>query len=92
MRALDVLELDPDADFEGIRAAWRRLAKENHPDIRPGDTEAAKRFQAIQAAYEVLRTAEERRTWKKLFLGKTRLETPVYKRLALVVKLRREAT
>ncbi|KAI1692547.1 dnaJ domain-containing protein [Ditylenchus destructor] len=38
----------PFADFEGIRAAWRRLARINHPDIRPGDTEAAKRFQAIQ--------------------------------------------
>lgn len=64
MRALDVLELDPDADFEGVRTAWRRLAKENHPDIRPGDAEAAKRFHAIQTAYEVLRAAEERRQWR----------------------------
>jgi DnaJ-class molecular chaperone len=44
--------------------AWRRLAKSNHPDVKPGDADAAKRFQAIQAAYEVLKTAEERRTWK----------------------------
>ena len=64
MRALDVLELDPDADFEGVRAAWRRLAKANHPDTRPNDQEAADRFRAIQAAYEVLRTAEERREWR----------------------------
>ena len=40
------------------------LAKENHPDVKPGDTQAAARFQTIQAAYEVLRAAEERRTWK----------------------------
>lgn len=61
MRALDVLELDADAGFEDIRAAWRRLAKANHPDLKPGDAEAAARFQAVQAAYDVLRRAEERR-------------------------------
>jgi hypothetical protein len=64
MRALDVLELEPDADFEAIRRAWRSLAKENHPDVRPGDAEAAKRFQAGQAAYDVLRAAEEAKTWR----------------------------
>ncbi len=63
MRALDLLELESDADFEAVKKNWRRLAKESHPDIKPGDAEAAARFQAIQAAYEVLRTAEERRTW-----------------------------
>jgi hypothetical protein len=63
MRALEVLGLDPDAEFEAIRTAWRRLAKESHPDVRPGDAEAAKRFQAVQTAYEVLRAAEERREW-----------------------------
>ncbi|MGE0776389.1 MAG: J domain-containing protein [Sphingomonadaceae bacterium] len=61
MRALDVLDLETDASFEEIKTTWRRLAKANHPDLKPGDTEAAKRFQAVQAAYEVLRTAEERR-------------------------------
>jgi hypothetical protein len=61
MRALEMLELESDADFEDIRAAYRRLAKTHHPDLKPGDAEAAARFQAIQAAYEVLRKAEERR-------------------------------
>ena len=64
MHALAVLELDPDAEFADVRAAWRRLAKENHPDLRPGDAEAAARFQAIQAAYEVLRVAEEAKEWR----------------------------
>ncbi|MEH3037246.1 MAG: DnaJ domain-containing protein [Sphingomonas adhaesiva] len=64
MRALDVLELEVDATFDEVKLAWRRLAKSNHPDVRPGDAEAAGRFQAIQAAYEVLRTAEEARTWR----------------------------
>jgi hypothetical protein len=61
MRALEVLDLETDATFTDIKAAWRRLAKANHPDVKPNDAEAAKRFQAIQTAYEVLRAAEERR-------------------------------
>ncbi|GGC31561.1 molecular chaperone DnaJ [Novosphingobium marinum] len=63
MRALDVLGLDADADFEAVRKAWRAKAKEVHPDVKPGDEEAAKAFQAYQLAYEVLRQAEERREW-----------------------------
>jgi len=61
LRALELLGLESDAGFEEIKSAWRRLAKENHPDVRPGDAEAAVRFQSIQAAFEVLRRAEERR-------------------------------
>jgi len=61
MRALEVLEIETDADFEEIKSAYRRLAKAVHPDVAPGDAKAAERFQAVQAAYEVLRKAEERR-------------------------------
>jgi curved DNA-binding protein CbpA len=64
LRALEVLGLEPDADFEAVRRAWRAKAKEVHPDVRPGDADAAKAFQALQLAYEVLRAAEERRQWK----------------------------
>jgi len=60
MRALDALELDPDADFAAIKRSYRRLAKELHPDVNRDDEAAAKRFQQVQAAYDVLRKAEER--------------------------------
>ena len=64
MRALGALELDGDADFKAIKAAHRRLVKANHPDLKPGDLEAAKRFKQIQAAYDVLKKAEERKNGK----------------------------
>jgi DnaJ-class molecular chaperone len=66
MRALDTLELEADADFKAVKASYRRLAKEHHPDRHKGDKEAAMRFHAIQAAYEVLRKSEERKTGTKL--------------------------
>lgn len=61
MRALEVLEVETDADFATIKIAYRRLAKANHPDTAGENAEAAKRFQAVQAAYDVLRSAEDRR-------------------------------
>ena len=64
MRALDLLGLETDASFDDVRKAWRTKAKEVHPDVRPGDEEAALAFQKLQLAYEVLRAAEERRAWK----------------------------
>ncbi|WP_298469014.1 J domain-containing protein [uncultured Erythrobacter sp.] len=64
MRALELLELEADADFDAVKKAYRAKAKEVHPDVKPGDEEAAKQFQAIQVAYDVLRMAEERREWK----------------------------
>jgi curved DNA-binding protein CbpA len=61
MRALDALELESDADFKAVKAAHRRLVKAHHPDANSGDAEAAKRFKQVQAAYDVLRKAEERK-------------------------------
>jgi hypothetical protein len=59
--ALKLFQLPVDADETQVKAAHRRMAKANHPDLNPGDTDAAARFQAAQAAYEVLRNAAERR-------------------------------
>jgi hypothetical protein len=62
--ALRVLELDPDADFDAVRAAYRALAKQYHPDRNPGDDAAERMFRAVQAAYDVLRRAEAAKSWK----------------------------
>ena len=62
MRALGLLGLDADADYKEIRTSYRRLAKEHHPDLKQGDKEAERRFREIQAAYDVLKKAEERKS------------------------------
>jgi hypothetical protein len=64
MRALEALELEADADFAAVKKAYRAKAKLVHPDVKPGDAEAAKEFQKLQVSYEVLRAAEERREWR----------------------------
>jgi hypothetical protein len=64
MRALDVLGLESDAEFKDVKIAYRRLAKEHHPDTNAGNALAADTFQKVQAAYEVLRRAEERKSGK----------------------------
>lgn len=53
--AFAALDLESDADAGDIKSAFRRLAKQYHPDRNPGDKEAAIRFQRIRTAYEVLR-------------------------------------
>jgi len=63
MRALEMLGVESDSDFEAIRKAWRAKAKELHPDVNPNDEDAARAFQACSLAFEVLRAAEERRAW-----------------------------
>ncbi len=58
VEALSALGLTPDADMAAAKIAWRAAAKANHPDIAGADPEAAKRFRAIQAAWEILERAE----------------------------------
>ena len=54
-----VLGLSPDATDEQIKSAYRRLAKKYHPDLNPGDPEAAKKMQQINAAYEQIKNPEK---------------------------------
>ena len=50
----EVLGLQKGATEEQIKKAYRRLAKENHPDLHPGDKDAEARFKEIGEAYGVL--------------------------------------
>jgi hypothetical protein len=49
-----VLGVGTDATQSDIQSEYRWLAKKFHPDVNPGDTRSAKRFQEINEAYEVL--------------------------------------
>ena len=53
------LQVEPSADLEAIRAAYRRLARAYHPDLNPRP-EAAERMRAINAAYAVLSDPAQR--------------------------------
>jgi len=52
--AYKTLGVSPAADAKAIKAAFRRLAKQYHPDLHPGDRRAEQRFKDISSAYEVL--------------------------------------
>ena len=50
-----VLGLERGASDEEVKKAYRRLAKKYHPDANPGDAEAARKMQEINAAYEQIK-------------------------------------
>ena len=54
-----VLGLSPDASDEEIKRAYRVLAKKYHPDLNPGDAEAARKMQEVNAAYEQIKSPEK---------------------------------
>ena len=54
-----VLGLDRNASDEDVKRAYRALAKKYHPDLNPGDQEAARRMQEVNAAYEQIRNPEK---------------------------------
>ena len=54
-----VLGLNRDASDEDVKRAYRRLAKKYHPDLNPGDQEAARRMQEVNAAYEQIKNPEK---------------------------------
>jgi curved DNA-binding protein CbpA len=62
----DVLGARPDDDAEALRAAFRKAAKANHPDLHAEDPYATIRFRQIAQAYEILRDAERRATYDRM--------------------------
>lgn len=67
-----VLGVPSDATPEEIKKAYRKLARENHPDANPGNAEAERKFKQISEANDVLADSAKRKEYddaRKLFAG-----------------------
>lgn len=60
------LGITKEATEQDIRRAYRRLAKDYHPDTHPGDTVAEQKFKEINEAYEVLSDKQKRARYDQL--------------------------
>ena len=71
-----VLGVSPDASDEEIKRAYRKLAKQYHPDLNPGDEAAAKKMQQVNAAYEQIKNPEKARQGGGSYGGYSRYDDP----------------
>ena len=63
MNYYQILGLQRDVSQEEIKKAYRRIAKQYHPDSNPGNREAEKKFKEASEAYEVLSNEEKRKNY-----------------------------
>ena len=62
----DTLGVARNAPEKDIKAAYRKLARQYHPDANPGDKSAEEKFKEISEAYEVLKDADKRKRYDTL--------------------------
>ncbi|MCS7054894.1 MAG: J domain-containing protein [Thermoflexales bacterium] len=60
------LGVDRNADQETIKKAFRKLARQYHPDANKGDKKAEEKFKEINEAYEVLSDPEKRKLYDRM--------------------------
>ena len=67
-----------DASQEDIKRAYRRLAKEMHPDLNPDKPEVGERFKQVTAAYDILSDPERRGRYDRGEIDASGQERPQY--------------
>jgi len=60
-----VLGVERGADADAVKRAFRKLAREYHPDVNPGDAGAEAKFKEVSEAYEVLSDPDKRRRYEQ---------------------------
>lgn len=60
-----ILDVEKTADAKAIKKAFRKLARQYHPDVNPDDSTAEKKFKQLNEAYEVLSNPEKRKKYDK---------------------------
>ena len=72
------LGVSRDASQEDIKRAYRRLAKEMHPDLNPDKPEVGERFKQVTAAYDILSDPERRGRYDRGEIDASGQERPQY--------------
>lgn len=74
----EVLGVKPTASADEIRKAYRKLAKELHPDLNPGKPEAEARFKSVTAAYDLVSDTDKRARYDRGEIDESGAERPRY--------------
>jgi hypothetical protein len=62
-----ILGLEPTASEEDIKSAYRKAARERHPDLNKDDPEAEDKFKRVKKAYDLLSDTKQRKEWHRKY-------------------------
>jgi curved DNA-binding protein len=75
----ETLGVPRNATSEEIKKTFRRLARQYHPDVNPGNKDAEEKFKAINEAYDILSDETKRADYDQLFFKKTKRRSTLFK-------------